>query len=275
MTKQSIQQYLYRELDPAFARRARLIAENLDIGGREQILEVGCGRGFYEQFLGSVFPAVKITGVDLKESYLNVARHTVTNKNVTFVNADATNLPFKAKAFDRIIATEVLEHIPDEQGVLKELYRVLKPGGIIVITVPHKQYPMAWDPLNYFLERVFHTHVPSHIWWLAGIWADHVRLYGERELVNAVAGAGFRVKKIWRATHYCIPFSHFLLYAIGKNIVERGLVPQLSRFSAGTRLGVFHRVIHAITDIWDTLNRNEGETENTSSVNLVLVARKK
>lgn len=274
-TKNSAELYLTRELDPAFARRARLIAENLDLKGKEHILEVGCGRGFYEQFLGTIYPTVKITGIDLKESYLNIARHTVKNKNVTFLNADATNLPLKAKTFDRIIATEVLEHIPDEQAVLRELHRVLKPEGILVITVPHKEYPFAWDPLNYILEKVFHTHMPSNIWWLAGIWADHVRLYTESELVERVKAGGFRIKNVWRATHFCVPFSHFLLYGIGKNIVEWGFIPQLSRFSADTQPGAIHRIIHRITNIWDQKNREEGEMKKTTSVNLVLVARKK
>jgi ubiquinone/menaquinone biosynthesis C-methylase UbiE len=271
---QAIESYLSRELDPAFARRARLIAENLNITGKEQILEIGCGRGFYEQFLGTIYPKVKLTGVDLKESYLNIARHTVKSKNVTFLNADATQLPFKANTFDRIIATEVLEHIPNDLGVLSELYRVVKPGGIVMITVPNKQYSALWDPLNYLLEKLFHVHVPSNIWWLAGIWADHVRLYDEPELMTKIKGARFQIKKIWRSTHYCVPFSHFLLYGIGKNIVERGFFPSMNRFESDQPPSPLIKLVHSFIYSQDGKN-NDSEKVGINTMNLVLKARKK
>ena len=55
-------------------------------------------------------------------------------------NGDALRLPFPDDTFDRIIASEVLEHVPDDQAALDELFRVLKPGGTLAVTVP------AWLP---------------------------------------------------------------------------------------------------------------------------------
>lgn len=225
-----IERFLESELDPAFARRARIIFENLDLSGKERILEIGCGRGFYLRTLDQILPPLEITGIDLNERYLQTAKKFIDNPKVNLIKADATSLPFKNNTFNRIIASEILEHIPDDEKAISQMYRVLKPGGIAIVTVPNKNYPFFWDPLNWILERVFHCHIPSHIWWLAGIWAGHVRLYDKREIRESFRKEGFSIKGEWFATHYCFPFSHFLLYGIGKNLVEKGLFKNFNRF---------------------------------------------
>lgn len=232
-----VNRILSEEPDRAFARRAQIIFENLKLSGKEKILEVGCGRGFYLKTLKTLWPDLEVTGIDLNQKYLDQAKKFLGNLEVQLVCADATKLPFKDNSFDRIIATEVLEHISDDQKAIAEMYRVLKPGGIAIVTVPNTNYPFLWDPLNWTLERLFHRHIPSNIWWLAGIWADHVRLYSEKKLVNEIKKVGFRVEKFWRATFWCFPFSHFLLYGIGKNLVEKGFLQSCSRF--GKKKNIF------------------------------------
>jgi len=258
---EAISAFLEKEIDPAFARRARIILENLDLKPGMRVLDVGCGRGFYEMAISNIFSGVKVVGVDLNENYLSVGKNAVRDKNVTFLKADATKLPFKSGSFDRVICSEVLEHIPDDEGVLKEIRRVLKRGGKAIISVPNKNYPFFWDPLNYILEHFFHTHIPSHIWWLAGIWADHERLYTEEELlgklgrVGGLGKSGFTIDKIWRSTAYCLPFSHFLLYGIGKNLVERGWVGKdINRFDFESPPSVLTKIIRFPFMLFDKLN---------------------
>lgn len=289
-----VNEVLKREPDPAFARRARIIFDNLDLKGNEKLLEIGCGRGFYLKTLKTVWPELKITGVDINQSYLEQAKDFIGNLEeklkdnlkeslkIELKIADATDLPFKDKTFDRIIATEILEHIPDDQKAISEMYRVLKPGGIVMVTVPNKNYPFLWDPLNWILERVFNWHIPANIWWLAGLWAGHVRLYGEKELRDkmstfAKASAdkekrGFKVEKIWRATHDCFPFSHFLLYGVGKNIVEKGLLKPLNRFSGNGKQSLIGKIFLWPVKKVDSFNRDD--SGNIASVNLIIRAFK-
>ncbi len=165
------------------------------------------------------------------------------------IKADATNLPFSDKTFDRVIASEILEHIPNDQKAISEIYRVLKPGSIAMITVPNKNYPFFWDPLNWLLERIYSWHVPSNIWWLAGIWADHERLYDENGLKNKLEKVGFKIEKVWYSTHFCFPFSHFLLYGIGKNLVEKGLAQNFSRFSKTLHGSIFKEIVLFVGNI--------------------------
>jgi ubiquinone/menaquinone biosynthesis C-methylase UbiE len=272
--KEKLDHYLFSELDPAFARRARILVEQLTLSGSEKILEVGCGRGYYEGLLSYLYPTLSVAAIDRSDHYLSIAVKSLASKRVTFKNADALNLPWKANSFDRVFATEVLEHLPDDERGLSEMYRVLKPGGIAVVTVPNKHYPFFWDPLNWLLEHIFHTHVHKDIWWLAGIWADHVRLYTKTELMRKAKRAGFEVSQIFTSTHHSIPLAHFLLYAVGKNIVERGFLPGFYRFTrAGNQPSRLFKLVRGMIYAGDKLNKY-CETEGVSTVNVILQLKK-
>jgi SAM-dependent methyltransferase len=94
-------------------------------------------------------------------------------------NGDATALPFGDATFDRVIAAEVLEHIPADEAAMAELSRVLKPGGTIAVTVP------AWlaENLCWALSDEYHApFVPG----------GHVRIYSEPELRSKLRAAGLR-----------------------------------------------------------------------------------
>src|SRR5699024_12615004 len=52
------------------------------------------------------------------------------------VKGDALDMPFPSDSFDRVVAAEILEHVPHDTAAMKELYRVLRPGGIAAVTVP-------------------------------------------------------------------------------------------------------------------------------------------
>ena len=91
------------------------------------------------------------------------------------VQGDALALPFADGAFDRVICSEVLEHIPDDRAAMAELARVLRPGGTMAITVP-RFFP---ELVNWALSDEYHT-VPG----------GHVRIYRRSVLLERSRGAG-------------------------------------------------------------------------------------
>ncbi|MFA4826910.1 MAG: methyltransferase domain-containing protein [Candidatus Shapirobacteria bacterium] len=260
-----IKQLLEKEIDPAYKRRAGLIFENLELNGDEKILEIGCGRGFYVNNLAKFYSEAKIWGIDLNENYLKIADKK--NNNLKLLKADATKLPFENNFFDRIIASEILEHIPNDQKALEEMYRVLKPGGTAVITVPNHNYPFLWDPVDWILEKAVKTHLPSNIWWMSGIWADHVRLYFDEEMTVKLINAGFKIVKKWTATHFCLPFAHFWFYAVGKNLVEKGWLKNFNRFENETKESWLKKAVLWPIKAMDV--KNEKNNNAWSSVNLI------
>jgi len=101
---------------------------------------------------------------------------------------------------------------------------LLKPGGVVAITVPNANYPFWWDPINRTLETAVHAHIGRGP--LAGIWANHVRLYTAEQLRRAALAAGFVVEQERAFTHYSFPFIHNLVYGLGKPLLESGLMPE-------------------------------------------------
>ena len=260
------------EIDPAFAVRASLILQQLGSIEAGRILDLGCGRGFYAKAITTLYPGAAVAGVDYNADYLAVAKAQTHATTVRLARADARALPFPSESFDAVVCSEVLEHIVEDGAALLEINRVLRAGGLLLISVPHQDYPFFWDPLNWVLERAFGTHVPAHIWWLAGIWADHVRLYTAAELSSRMRTAGFVSKETWFTTPRCLPFAHFLLYGIGKNIIESGLCPSFNLF--GRKSGHSRFLVWARRLLFAFDDPKPARSDETPSVGIVVKAYK-
>ena len=212
------------EADMSFRMRARTVFEWIPLQEDSLILDLPCGHGFYLNMLRYVCDC-RLMGVDLDWSVLQQAQRTVTRlPRLQLSRADAMALPWAANTFDAIILTELLEHVADDVAVLRECLRVLQPGGVIAITVPHANYPFAWDPINKSLEKLFGTKIRRGP--LAGIWANHLRLYTPAQLRARVLQAGFQIEAERAFTHHAFPFSHNLVYGLGKPLLESGLLPE-------------------------------------------------
>lgn len=100
-------------------------------GAPTRILDLGCGTGEITRRLAELFPAARITGVDLEEAHLNTARQrsgTVAAR-VTYETGDAFELAYADGSFDLSVVRHMLQAVPDAQLVLAQLKRVTRPGG--------------------------------------------------------------------------------------------------------------------------------------------------
>lgn len=211
--------------DLSFRRRILTLLEYLDIKSSDKVLDAGCGEGFYVMLLAELY-GCQIVGLDNDPEILNRAKKWIGEKEgIKFIVGDVTELPFENESFDKIILSEVLEHIPDDKKALAEVYRALKPGGVLGITVPNHNYPLLWDPLNWVREHLGLGHFSPESGFFGGIWAMHLRLYYPREIKKLVEDAGFKVEKIEGLTHYCLPFNHNILY-LGKQFYTKFPVPE-------------------------------------------------
>lgn len=261
---------LETEIDPAFAKRAEFIFEQAEKSKPEKILDAGCGRGFYLKSLSFYKYPKEIHGIDIEEKYLKIARSICDDKRIIIKNASIYSLSYPNNYFDFIICSEVLEHLKDDSQALIELNRVLKKGGVLILTVPNFNFPFLWDPLNWILMKLFNTHINKNIWWLAGIWADHERLYTHDQLQNLLRRTGFVVKNRVSFIRWCIPFSHFLLYGIGKNIVERLGAKQFDRFNFNDK-----KISRFLANIFRLPQKLESKKPSKISVSIVFKATKK
>lgn len=107
-----------------------------DIRGK-RVLEVGCGNGDFAFHLASL--GCTLTAVDFSPAAINVAqerkrRHFPDTVNIEFACTNAENLDFSDSSFDLLVSCECLEHLPTPKNAIREFFRVLKPGGRLVLT---------------------------------------------------------------------------------------------------------------------------------------------
>lgn len=152
----------------------------------DRLLDMGCGAGRH------AFEAARrgahVVALDTDRSELDQvtavfaamaeAGEIPDGASAMAVSGDATCLPFADESFDKVIAAEVLEHVPGDQAAMNEIARVLRPGGIAAVTVP------AWLPerVCWALSDEYHE-VPG----------GHVRIFTRAELVAKLERAGLRV----------------------------------------------------------------------------------
>lgn len=267
------------EADMAFKKRVQTIFEWVQPRDDMLILDLPCGRGFYLNMFRYV-SGCRLIGADLDGEVIQKARRNVGHLPDILLNrADIYALPYADNTFDAVILSEVLEHIDRDVDGLREIYRVLRPGGVVAITVPHANYPFWWDPINKTLETLFNTHIQHGP--LAGIWANHVRLYTPEQLRTAATRAGFIIEVERAFTHYSFPFIHNLVYGIGKPLLESGALPETmanaadrTRFDRndGSLLNPINLGLRVLNffDRKNVLNEPQGR----STVNLALKGRK-
>ncbi|HUP87374.1 MAG TPA: class I SAM-dependent methyltransferase [Acidimicrobiales bacterium] len=162
--------------------------ERLGLQAGERLLDMGAGGGrhaFECLRRGAHVTAFDLNAADLKDALavmggMMEAGEMAPGTQPGACNGSALDLPFSDNSFERIIASEVLEHIDDDRRAMSELARVLKPGGRIAVTVPR------WGPelVNWALDDEYHA--PAAV-------GGHVRIYRESALRGRLGGAGLRV----------------------------------------------------------------------------------
>jgi 2-polyprenyl-3-methyl-5-hydroxy-6-metoxy-1,4-benzoquinol methylase len=119
-----------------------ILGDQLTAGGR--VLDFGCGTG--EIARATAATGLQVTGCDISEIMLRSASSHDPSGAVEWMQLDEQwrKLPFSSSTFDAIVAASVLEYVEDPSAVLDECTRILRPGGLLVCTVPDPRHPIRW-----------------------------------------------------------------------------------------------------------------------------------
>lgn len=144
----------------------------------QHILDVGCGTGAFETRLLQRYTPAELVGVDLSEKMLKLARHKLQSyTNVSFLKADAAALPLAESRFDCAVSASTLHYVTDPNKTLVEIYRVLKPGGRLIILDWCRDYwtCQIYDRFFKYIDRA------------------HQRCYTQMELQRLLHQTGFQL----------------------------------------------------------------------------------
>ncbi len=190
----------------------------LGLQAGDRLLDLGCGAGrhaFEAYRRGARVVALdyafdELPGVRNLLGAIGAAGEGTETSTADAVNGDACNLGFADASFDRIIASEVFEHVPDDAAAFRELTRVLRPGGIMAVTVP------AWLPEQICWALSDEYHAPF-------VEGGHVRIYNEPTLRHRMRDAGLEPRGAHRAHALHAPY-WWLRCAVGPTNDDHRLV---------------------------------------------------
>jgi len=160
----------------------------------KSFLEIGCGTGFVISAISEEFPKARLLRSEYLEEGFVYARQRLSNAELT--QMDARHIPYESE-LDVIGAFDVLEHIEEDEVVLLQICKALKPGGIVFITVP--QHRWLWSAVDEY--------------------ACHVRRYTANELHEKVCRVGFEIIRSTSFVSTLLP-AMYLSRLLKKNKME-------------------------------------------------------
>jgi len=175
----------YRKLAPVYDRRwasyvaksqAHSIAAIEDFDSRDSLLDVACGTGTMLQTLHECYPQARLAGCDISPEMLTVARRKL-GSGISLKECPAEALDYPDNAFQLVTCNSALHYFPDASAALREMHRVLKPGGQLILT----------DWCNDFItSRIFNLTQTL-------LDAAHVRTLRQREFESLLNSAEFNI----------------------------------------------------------------------------------
>ena len=220
-----VDEILRNESDVAYKRRMRRMLDYLDLAPGQTILDCGWGMGYYFPATSQLAPDCRLVGVDLDPHVLPMAHRQAAAASVKILVQRRSHAPadrhsiLRPSGDDRSPGASARRRGGTGRGTSRA-----QAGGHPGADGPARRLFLLVRPINWLLERTIGG--PIRRGPFAGIWANHERLYSEEQLVSVLMRAGFQIERFEPLTHYCFPGTQFIVYTLGKSLVEARLLPE-------------------------------------------------
>jgi 2-polyprenyl-3-methyl-5-hydroxy-6-metoxy-1,4-benzoquinol methylase len=165
-----------------------------------RVLEAGCGDGVQLQGLIQM-PGLEIWGVDYNLIRTGRAQEKFQEANI--ICGDLLHIPFKSDAFDIVLCSQVIEHIPQDDVLLEQLAKILKPEGLLILGTPNEGCLMAR-----LRNHVFERNILRN--------TDHFHFYREPVVRRKIEAAGFTIQEVMRENWF-FPHQRINYYLAGRH----------------------------------------------------------
>lgn len=139
------------------------------------VLDIACGSGYGSALLHDVGKARLVVGVDISSAAIEYASSHYQSEGLVYMRGDATNLEFNDESFDAVISFETIEHIREYESYLREVKRLLKEGGVFLVSTPNKRFDCK-NPYHLI------TFSPDDFQGVLLSFFDEVKMYGRGHL---------------------------------------------------------------------------------------------
>lgn len=148
-----------------------------NLGENKEVLEIGCGNGTGAKLIMKHFNPKKINAVDLDKKMIEIAKKRINSDEISFSVGNASKLRFNDRQFDAIFDFGIIHHIPNWKDCLRELRRVLKPGGQIIIE------DLSIETFENFIGKIYRKHLVH----------PYKEMYRRDEFVKYLEKLGFKI----------------------------------------------------------------------------------
>ncbi len=196
------------------------------------ILDIGCGTGVIASYFAR---KNKVTGLDISSTALRYAR--MRDKTLKLVKGDAQNVNFKPKSFDWVFASDVIEHVNDDCKAMRNIYKVLKPRGKVLVTVPALNILWGKDDDLVHHKRRYTKSQLRRLLILSGFKVDFINYW---DILMFPAVVVYKLLNKRQSVAELTPMANKLAYAILKadtKLIQKVPVPfGVSLVAVGTKL---------------------------------------
>lgn len=182
-------------IDGRIGRAGRMFRQHL--GSARRLLDIGCGGGEIAGYLGGTLGAKELYGVEISDKRAQAARRV--GVDVVRLDLNQEALPFESGFFEAVFCGEVIEHVTDTDHLLEEIYRVLAPRGLCVLTTPNLAawfnrlaLFLGWQPFETSVSLRHEVGRPKS---LVSTWGcrGHLQVFTYRALRELLAAHGLRI----------------------------------------------------------------------------------
>lgn len=180
-TKEWVDRIFDMYLTEDIKQTRKSVISNLSLHNGDRVLDIGCGTGFLVNDINSQnIQELAITGIDISPDMVQIAKEHF--PDMDFKVADATELPFKDNSIDKVSSMQTFAYIDNYQRAMKEVFRVLKPGGRFVLLDTDYASAMFYNNNQSLSDRAWEGYIP------------HANLsYVNKTFRKSLSGSGFNV----------------------------------------------------------------------------------